>query len=250
MIPTGLAYFAKLGEVLASDPAPKRDACALKAFAGAGIEPGGTPTDPTLVAAVRAGKRIVAPRRAARRPLRRTAQQRLAPARPLHRRIRSQLPRPRGHRHRGAGRQHPARDGLPAGRRRRGQAARSAVATATRSASRAASCRPADAFWSLTMYGKDRYLVPNPIDRYAIGDRTKGLRRGPRRLAHDLRPARRGPRAPRAPTGCPRRAAASAWRCASTSRVAACSRAGGCRRPLNLTSRAAGRSTLVEGSLQ
>ena len=37
---------------------------------------------------------------------------------------------------------------------------------------------PADAFWSLTMYGKDRYLVPNPIDRYAIGDRTKGLRKG------------------------------------------------------------------------
>jgi hypothetical protein len=37
---------------------------------------------------------------------------------------------------------------------------------------------PANAFWSLTLYGKDRYLVDNPIDRYAIGDRTKGLRRG------------------------------------------------------------------------
>jgi hypothetical protein len=37
---------------------------------------------------------------------------------------------------------------------------------------------PANAFWSVTAYGKDRYLVPNPIDRYAIGDRTKGLRRG------------------------------------------------------------------------
>jgi hypothetical protein len=37
---------------------------------------------------------------------------------------------------------------------------------------------PANAFWSVTIYGKDRYLVPNPIDRYAIGDRTKGLRRG------------------------------------------------------------------------
>ena len=30
----------------------------------------------------------------------------------------------------------------------------------------------------MTIYGKDRYLVPNAIDRYAIGDRTKGLRRG------------------------------------------------------------------------
>jgi hypothetical protein len=38
---------------------------------------------------------------------------------------------------------------------------------------------PANAFWSLTMYGSDRYLVDNPIDRYAIGDRTAGLRRGP-----------------------------------------------------------------------
>ncbi|MFT3815543.1 MAG: DUF1254 domain-containing protein [Acidovorax sp.] len=30
---------------------------------------------------------------------------------------------------------------------------------------------PADAFWSLTMYGADQFFVPNPIDRYAIGDR-------------------------------------------------------------------------------
>ena len=33
-----------------------------------------------------------------------------------------------------------------------------------------------DAFWSLTMYRKsDCLLVDNPIDRYSIGDRTKGL---------------------------------------------------------------------------
>lgn len=30
---------------------------------------------------------------------------------------------------------------------------------------------PADAFWSLTMYGADQFFVANPIDRYAIGDR-------------------------------------------------------------------------------
>ncbi|MFT3815539.1 MAG: DUF1254 domain-containing protein [Acidovorax sp.] len=30
---------------------------------------------------------------------------------------------------------------------------------------------PADAFWSLTMYGADQFFVDNPIHRYAIGDR-------------------------------------------------------------------------------
>jgi hypothetical protein len=36
---------------------------------------------------------------------------------------------------------------------------------------------PVNAFWSLTMYDKQHFLVPNPIDRYAIGDRTPGLHR-------------------------------------------------------------------------
>ena len=38
---------------------------------------------------------------------------------------------------------------------------------------------PVGAFWSLTMYNRDSYLYANPIDRYAIGDRTPGLRRAP-----------------------------------------------------------------------
>jgi hypothetical protein len=31
-------------------------------------------------------------------------------------------------------------------------------------------------FWSITMYGPDFYLVPNPIKRYTIGNLTKGLK--------------------------------------------------------------------------
>lgn len=39
---------------------------------------------------------------------------------------------------------------------------------------------PVGAFWSVTMYDlPDFYLVANPIDRYSIGDRTRGLHRGP-----------------------------------------------------------------------
>lgn len=36
---------------------------------------------------------------------------------------------------------------------------------------------PASAFWSLTVYDSDRFLVANEIDRYCIGSRTPGLRR-------------------------------------------------------------------------
>jgi hypothetical protein len=38
---------------------------------------------------------------------------------------------------------------------------------------------PVRAFWSLTMYGANLFLVTNPLDRYALGDRTPGLRFGP-----------------------------------------------------------------------
>jgi hypothetical protein len=43
---------------------------------------------------------------------------------------------------------------------------------------------PVDAFWSVTMYDHPNYwLVENQIDRYSIGDRTRGLRQQRERLA-------------------------------------------------------------------
>jgi hypothetical protein len=38
---------------------------------------------------------------------------------------------------------------------------------------------PVDAFWSVTLYGADRFLYRNAQARYAIGDRTHGLQRDP-----------------------------------------------------------------------
>lgn len=38
---------------------------------------------------------------------------------------------------------------------------------------------PVDAFWSITMYAADRFLHPNAIERFSIGDRTPGLRPNP-----------------------------------------------------------------------
>jgi hypothetical protein len=39
---------------------------------------------------------------------------------------------------------------------------------------------PADVFWSLSMYNATTFMfVPNPVDRYSIGDRTEGLKQNP-----------------------------------------------------------------------
>lgn len=36
---------------------------------------------------------------------------------------------------------------------------------------------PVQAFWSVSLYGEDRFFTANEIGRYAVGDRTPGLRR-------------------------------------------------------------------------
>jgi len=172
VIPVGSAFFTRLEEVLKSDPPPKRDACAVKAFA-----PGLSAQASVRVAAVKAGKRIIA---------------------------RAEAKADRFGAARYNGWLYP---GAYIGNYGRNYLGRAVIATAALGANtrpetvyplavddskgRPLSGRhrytirfprgdlpPANAFWSVTAYDRQRYLVPNPIDRYAVGDRTKGLHRG------------------------------------------------------------------------
>jgi hypothetical protein len=177
VLPTGLDYYARLGEILASDPPPKRDACAVRAFAKAGIGPDRKPTGRPLIAAFRAGKRIVgeAEQRANRFGAKRYNGW-LYPGPYIGAYGRNYL-----------GRAVIATSALGANTRPETvyPLAVDDVSGRPLTGRQRYTIRfprgeqpPAGAFWSVTAYGKDRYLVPNPIDRYAIGDRTKGMRRG------------------------------------------------------------------------
>jgi hypothetical protein len=186
-VPTGTAFFDALGADLAADPAPARDACALQAFARAGIAPGATPSSTAdaqlhraLSAAAAAGARLVDRAAAA---IRRDSQRRnngwaaLAgdtgrfgtdyASRAVVARVGLGANTPQQA-------LYPNTDTDARGRVLRGD--HDYVVTF-----RPGGLPPVRAFWSLTLYGADRYLVPNPIDRFAIGDRTPGLRYGRRR---------------------------------------------------------------------
>jgi hypothetical protein len=62
---------------------------------------------------------------------------------------------------------------------------------------------PANAFWSITMYDKDGFQVPNAINRFAIGDRDKLAFNADGSL--DIYVQADSPGKDRRRTGCPRR---------------------------------------------
>jgi hypothetical protein len=183
-LPKGLAYFDQLGESLADNPAPRADACALRAFRAAGIGPGLRPSA-EAEGSVRRGL-AAAPRAAAR-----IVSRAVARANAYSRRRNNGWLVPLGYigdyGRNYLGRAVVAKFALGAN-----TAPETVYPSAvTDSAGRRLSGKhryrirfargklpPADAFWSLTMYEADGYLHPNTIDRYAIGDRTAGLRRG------------------------------------------------------------------------
>jgi S-formylglutathione hydrolase FrmB len=183
-LPRGLTFFDELGSVLAEDPQPARDACAMRAFERAGIglrSPASRVHEPVrrraLVVAAAVGSSLI------------------DAAVERERRVNE-------HQHHGwliaaadvgrfgtdyARRAMIARTGLASNTR--GQAMYS---TAVRDALGrpfsgdrrytvtfgSGELPPVFAFWSLTLYTSGLQLWANPLDRYSIGDRTPRLRYG------------------------------------------------------------------------
>ena len=183
-LPEGLAFFDAMGAAMRENPPPRRDRALIRSFRRVGIGRGlktsarrlSAATRAGLAAAVSAGPRLVAAygRRQARTSARRNNGWELAERgignfgrkfllradiseRALGANVRAEAVYPltdtdrRGRPLSGANRY--------VLRFKRGQ------------------LPPVNAFWSLTLYGPDRFLVENSIGRYAIGNRSPGLRR-------------------------------------------------------------------------
>lgn len=182
--PYGLAFLDQLGRALASDPPPARDVPLLRRLAAGGVGPGRAPSQTASLAARRAWLAGLRDGRA-----RVTAFVASLRRRSVHRAHGWTVLGPK------------------VGRFGTDYLTRAAVATLglganvpqeavypiamTDSAGRtltgthryvvrfaAGQLPPVDAFWSLTLYGADLFFYPNPLMRYAVGDRS-GLHLGP-----------------------------------------------------------------------
>jgi hypothetical protein len=201
VLPRGTAFFDALGERLAADPPPARDACALRAFAAAGIGPGRQPSRSAtaaqrraMAAAVPAGERVVRRALFATRDDSRRRHNRWSYVTGNIGRFGTDYVRRAVVASAAFAANVPSEavypntdidaDGRPLTGRRR------YVVTFP-----PGGLPPVRSFWSMTLYGGDLFLVPNPLRRYAVGDRTPGLRREPDGslriyLQHDPPPAR------------------------------------------------------------
>jgi hypothetical protein len=184
VLPTGLAFFDAVGADLAADPPPSSDRCATAVFASAGIGAGKAPSTSTdalakraLVAAAADGAKLVGKASTAMQQADRHTHNGWAFGSSDIGRFGTDY----------AMRALVAKIGLGANVPSEALYPNTAWDNHARQLSgthdyvvtfRAGQLPPVRAFWSLTMYGADRFLVPNSIDRYTIGDRTTGLRYG------------------------------------------------------------------------
>jgi hypothetical protein len=182
-VPADAGFFDELAQDLAADPPPARDACAIRAFAKAGIGAGKTPSTTltgvdaqALSAAGKAGRRVLAKLVEAFRqsPSRRSNGWSITP--PDVARFGTDY----------LGRAVVAAIGLGAN-----TVDKALYPTTNRDSAgrlldgarvyklrfRPRQQPPVLQFWSLTLYDQRILFHPNPLNRYAIGDRTSGLKR-------------------------------------------------------------------------
>jgi hypothetical protein len=171
VLPTGVAFFDALKTALAADPPPPRDACALRAFARLGTDAR------ALVAAARDGDRLVTRAFAVIQRADRRAHNGWVFTAPDTGRFGTDY----------AYRAVIAKYGLGANLNSEALYPSTTLDRQGRPLSGrhdyvvtfpAGELPPVRAFWSLTLYDSARFLVPNAIGRYALGDRTSGLRYG------------------------------------------------------------------------
>lgn len=175
----GIHYFDELGEAMAADPPPRAEAELIERFAQAGIGPGLRPSaeeDPRrrrcLEQGMLLGEDLVSRARSTGRSVVNGWSYSLdLGAYGTNYLLRAEVARY------GLGALHPE-EALYA-------QARTDAAGEPLHGSRRYVLRfgrgtqpPVDAFWSLTLYGPDGFLVDNPLGRYSIGDRTEGLQVG------------------------------------------------------------------------
>jgi hypothetical protein len=183
-LPEGLAFFDALGAVMAENPPPPSDRALVARLAKVGIGPGRTPSAASLPQDVRDG--LLAGIRAGRKRIARYAAGLIAAS---ERRHNGWLVPPKATGDFGTHRLLRAFTAQTAlGVNRPAEAVYPSTSTDSNGHPLSGRHRyvlhfakgqlpPVKAFWSLTMYDEAHFLVANPIGRYAIGDRSPGLRR-------------------------------------------------------------------------
>jgi hypothetical protein len=182
-VPASAAFFDELGRDLATDPPPARDACAIRTFATVGIGAGKTPSialrglaAKALSAAARGGQRVLGTLVSAVRHEPSLLTNGWATTPPDTARFGTDY----------LGRVVVAAIGLGAN-----TAEKALYITTDRDSTRrplsgryvyklrfkAGQLPPVRQFWSLTLYDRRILFYPNSLNRYAIGDRTAGLKR-------------------------------------------------------------------------
>jgi hypothetical protein len=183
-VPADATFYDELGRDLVADPPPARDACAIGAFAHAGIGAGRTPS--AMLTGLNA-KALSAAARAGRGILQKIVQGiRHAPSQVLNG-WETTPPDTARFGDDYVGRAVVAAIGLGANTNAKALYLTEDRDSAQRSLNgshvyavrfRAGQLPPVSAFWSLTLYNRHILFYPNRLNRYALGDRSR-LRRDP-----------------------------------------------------------------------